>query len=211
VPSVVHEDVNRISPLRGRTQPERLHKETERKRRCLGKALHLEGLWTPKCVRSTIYEDGPRGKKVAHSTPNGVPVSLTSHLPGFSGKNTWSYPRLGVDVSCIDERVGLFQRTLHLVAENGLSKSEFRTFNRVLKVGFQIPIKHLRKMVRSLVASQFKRCKQVLVTRDRPLKRSSQKPSLTGEKKSNRKIGYELPLWKWTPLTLQSRIGPGEN
>lgn len=198
MPCLAYDKVSDIAPLRGASQTARSGRKALVVRQELSQSLSLEALWVPKCTRCTVVDHGKDvGVKTYYSVQNGTVVGITSHLSAFTGRKPWFYPRRSANVSRISERVGLFQRVLHSIAERGLERSRYKSFKRLMKVGFQIPIKNLRKLVHHLTLQM--EASKILAARARPRKRSWQKPSLTGETKSSVKTGIKVPLWNYTP------------
>jgi len=188
-----------ISPLTERNSP-RGNKESSSVRKKLGKSLSLEALWTPKVVRRTVVKHSVDGCEAILTVPDGTIVARSCYkFNPLRIKDAWINTRKSAPFTRADERVGLFQRMLHHVASCGITPQAYKVFKRTLIVGFQIPICHLRKMVRQVVLSCHNECyKSDDSQPDGTTERCSYMyPSLTGETKSNRKIGVNVPLWTW--------------
>jgi len=194
------ETLSSISPAKGDSLP-RTGRSASLVREKLGTALGLKPyLWVPRVIhRTPLGDKGDDGSlRVALSVHNGTIVGQSTISPHKNGKYIpWVYPRGNAPFTRCEERVGLHQRMLRHLASFGLQGPEYKIIKRIFKVGFQVPIKHLRKMVRSVVLSCHNSCckkhSQPLVTGSKG--RSIQYPSLTGETKSIVKYGITVPLW----------------
>jgi hypothetical protein len=201
VPSL--EFLQRISPVVGESSARKGRNATLVRER-LGEACSLKPfLWTPRIVHRTPVEklDNDYPSKVVLSIYNGSIVGQQCLMPP-KGKPRkfvpWIYTRYKAPFTGCNERVSLFQRVLRHLASLGVKSENYKILKRILTVGFQIPMKHLRKMVRKVVLSCHNSCcksnSQPLVS----LKRAYQYPSLSGETKTIRKYGVTVPLWDRT-------------
>jgi hypothetical protein len=203
-----------ISPLIGEKPPRKGRVATLVRER-LAVALSLKPyLWVPRVIhRTPLSDEGPNGnlRKVALSIHNGSIVGVQTLLnrPKPGNGASWIYTRFNAPFTRCSERIGLHQRLLRHLAAFGVETKDWKIIKRIFKVGFQVPIKHLRKMVRNVVLSCHEHCckkdnSQPLGT---ALGRSHQYPSLTGETKSIRKYGIQVPLWdRSSGFTVRGRL-----
>lgn len=188
-----------IAPVREHNP--RKGKDATLVRERLGTALGLKPyLWVPRIIhRETFGDKGINGsRKAVLSLHNGTVLGCRTLMPRSDGRDPlpWVYTRMNAPFTRCNERIGLHQRLLRHLASLGVKPENYKVLRRIFKVGFQVPISHLRKMVRQVVLSCHGNCCK---TDSQPMGtakwRSYQYPSLSGETKSIVKYGISVPLW----------------